>query len=409
MKVKRYEALTLQEAIDQVKQDLGMEAVILHTRKFTKGGVLGFFGKNMVEVLAGLEDDAAPVKNNNVTQKRPVPTTAAQNATATLQAIQRRFDSDTPRPPAAPAEPGDLRDEVREMRDVIRSLVSQREGVKNNVNAIQPFPPAFGEIYLQLIGNDVEPLIAQEIIRSVNDAVPEEEKNNASIVNEYLKRHLKRLFKVSGEIELTPGSPKIVAFVGPTGVGKTTTIAKLATRYALSRKKKVGLITADTYRIAAVEQLKVYGDILDVPVKVVYNNEDMRTALDFFSDRDLVLIDTAGRSHRNADKLKELKDILNVHFPLEIFLVLNTNTRFREMSDIAERFRMLSFSHIIFTKLDEAATYGNILNVIARLNLGISYLCYGQSVPDEIHPATYGLLTDLTLGIPIEKCFAAQR
>ena len=295
------------------------------------------------------------------------------------------------------------------MRDVIRSLVSQREGVKNNVNAIQPFPPAFGEIYLQLIGNDVEPLIAQEIIRSVNDAVPEEEKNNASIVNEYLKRHLKRLFKVSGEIELTPGSPKIVAFVGPTGVGKTTTIAKLATRYALSRKKKVGLITADTYRIAAVEQLKVYGDILDVPVKVVYNNEDMRTALDFFSDRDLVLIDTAGRSHRNADKLKELKDILNVHFPLEIFLVLNTNTRFREMSDIAERFRMLSFSHIIFTKLDEAATYGNILNVIARLNLGISYLCYGQSVPDEIHPATYGLLTDLTLGIPIEKCFAAQR
>ena len=273
---------------------------------------------------------------------------------------------------------------------------------------MQPFPAIFGDIYLQLIENDVELAVAQEIIRAINEAVPEDDKTDDGVVLGYLQRHLKRLLKVSGEIQLTPGSPKTVAFIGPTGVGKTTTIAKLATIFQLSKRKKVGLITADTYRIAAVEQLKVYGDILDVPVKVVYNAEDMKRALDVFSDRDLILIDTAGRSHRDTDKLHDLKDILAAHFPLEIHLVLNTSTRFKDMVDIADTFRILPYSRVIFTKLDEASSYGNILNIITKFNIGVSYLCFGQSVPEEIRTATYDSLVDLTLGKALERTFGVR-
>ena len=416
MKVKRYEAPTLQEAVQSVKEDLGLDAVILQTRKFTRGGLFGIMGKEMVEVLAGLDgEDArgaprpaprqAPANNT-----RRVPEAANFSGAAAYAAASKKTNN-----PNNPGNPGEnnnsfdrLRDEMRELRTMMKTMISQQQTVGPSAHRsdVQPFPQIFGDIYLRLIENDVEVSVAQDIIRSLNEAVPSQDIENAPVVRGYLERHLKRLLKVSGEIQLTHGSPKTVAFVGPTGVGKTTTIAKLATHYSLARRKKVGLITADTYRIAAVEQIKVYGDIIDIPVKVVYNADDMKMALDAFSDRDLIFIDTAGRSHRSAEKIQDLKDILSGHFPLEIHLTLNTNLRIKEMMGIAEAFRVLPYGHIVFTKLDEAATYGNILNVVSRTNAGVSYLCYGQSVPEEIRPATYELLVDLSLGKPIEKCLA---
>lgn len=416
MKVKRYEAPTLQEAVQSVKEDLGLDAVILQTRKFTRGGFLGLMGKEMVEVLAGLDgEDARPAPRPApapVNSAKRMPEAANFSGAAAYAAAATRKHNNTNSPVNTENNGNNnnnsfdrLRDEMRELRTMIKTMISQQGSAPAvSRSDVSPFPQIFGDIYLRLIENDVEVAVAQDIIRSLNEAVPDQDIENAQVVQGYLERHLKRLLKVSGEIQLTHGSPKTVAFVGPTGVGKTTTIAKLATHYTLARRKKVGLITADTYRIAAVEQIKVYGDIIDIPVKVVYNADDMKLALDAFSDRDLILIDTAGRSHRNIDKLQDLKDILSGHFPLEIHLTLNTNLRIKEMMNIAESFRVLPYGHIVFTKLDEAASYGNILNVVSRANAGVSYLCYGQSVPEEIRPATYELLVDLSLGKPIEKC-----
>ena len=409
MKVKRYEAPTLQEAVDHVKQDMGMDAVILQTRKFTKGGIFGIMGKEMVEVLAGLDSVAENGATASKPSPRPAPEPALRRPETSVSAGAAAYATTrSSQPKKNPHDNGhidQLRDEMREMRNVLKTLISQQKSVgASSSEDVRPFPPVFGDIYLRLLENDIEVPVAQDIIRSINEAVPLEDSDNAQVVAGYLNRHLRRLLKVSGEIQLTAGSPKTVAFVGPTGVGKTTTIAKLATHFALARRKKVGLITADTYRIAAVEQIKVYGDIIDIPVRVVYNNEDMKNSLDFFSDRDLILIDTAGRSHRSTDKLHDLKDVLTAHFPQEIHLVLNANLRVKELMDIAESFRMLPYNHIIFTKLDEASTYGNILNVITKFNVGVSYICYGQGVPEEFVPATYDLLVDLTMGKPIEKC-----
>lgn len=412
MKVKRYEAPTLHEAVQNVKDDLGLDAVILQTRKFTKGGIFGLMGKEMVEVLAGIEGEGeAPAAKP--AQRRPL---------STPRAATDSYATATKRKPAANnggltqndsgglngASSEDIKSELRELRTVLKSYMARKPGPGGAPESVDPYPAIFGDIYLRLIENDVEISVAQEIIRSLNEAVPEEDQENTQAVLGYLDRHLKRLIKLSGEIQLTPGSPKTVVFIGPTGVGKTTTIAKLATLFQLAKRKKVGLITADTYRIAAVEQLKVYGDILDVPVKVVYNGEDMARALHMFSDRDIIFIDTAGRSHRDTSKLKDLRDILSAHFPLEIHLVLNTSTRFKEMVDIADNFRILPYSNVIFTKLDEASSFGNILNVITKFNIGVSYLCFGQSVPEQIRPATYDTLADLSMGKSLERTFGIR-
>jgi flagellar biosynthesis protein FlhF len=395
MKVKRYEAPTLQEALMHVKRDLGSDAVILQTRKFNRGGVFGFLGRNVVEVLAATDIETA--SSSSASKKEAVAKTQ-HGAQAPAARAPKTF---------AGNEGDALREELREVRTALHALLnkSQSEQQEN----LDPYPSVFGDVYLKLIENDVDNTIAQDIIRSIDESLPEEEKETEQSVSAALERQLRRLLKVSGAIELTGKEPKTIALAGPTGVGKTTTIAKLATAFALQQRKKVGIITADTYRIAAVEQIKVYSEILHVPVKVVYTGEDMKRAVDSFSDRDLILIDTAGRSHWDTDRIKEIRDLLAVCYPLEIHLVISANTRYKDMMDIADRFRPLAYNHLIFTKLDETATYGNLINLISKCNLGVSYLCHGQNVPGEIKAASAGLLLDLVLGKPLAAVTGRQR
>lgn len=393
MKVKRFEAATLQEALLNVKRDLGSDAVILQTRRFSRGGLFGFLGKDVVEVLAAVEvntaGSAAPVQ-------RP------KNESLVKAAAEVRNIRAASAATASAADP--IRDEVKALKESLNKLMSDRryseEMESRNVN---PYSSVIGDVYIKLIENDVDDKLAKEIIQAVDQAVPEASRDDAMTVHAALSRHLRRLIKVSGAIDLEGGFQKTVAFVGPTGIGKTTTIAKLATIYSLSQRKKVGIITADTFRIAAVEQIKVYGEIIDVPIKVVYNKEDMRHAMAYFSDRDLVLIDTAGRSHWDTDRIMELRDILSACYPLEINLALAANIRYKDMVDIAERFRPLAYNHLLFTKLDETSTFGSLLNLMVKCNTGVSYLCYGQNVPGEIQAATVDSMVGLTTGRPISK------
>ncbi|MFH1538197.1 MAG: flagellar biosynthesis protein FlhF [bacterium] len=379
MKIKRYEAPTLQEALLNVKRDMGVDAVILQTRKFSKGGVLGLMGKDMVEVMAATDVNTMP------------------------QAPRETAKEKEGSPPASVTV--SLRTEIRELSKLVRGLAR----ADKTTETIQPFPETFGDIYLQLIENDVEESVAQDIIRSIDETLPEEDKNDSAKVKEALSKHLKRLTKITGIIDPPATSSRMVAFVGPTGVGKTTTIAKLATNLALARNKSVGLITVDTYRIAAVEQLKSYADIIGVPMRVVYNVEDMKRAADIFADKAVVLIDTAGRSHRNVERIRELKEILSVCYPLDIHLALNANMRLKELVEICERFKTLSYSHFVITKIDETTTCGNVINLIARFNLGVSYVTYGQNVPDEIKPASVEKITKLILGEPYQKVFGMEK
>ncbi len=395
MKVKRFEASTMREAIMKVKRELGSDAVILHTRKYDRPEFFGLRRRNFVEIIAGTDIDksgnTAAKSNGNTkspvarkSQLRPIPPTPAP--------VRRE-----------PAEVENLKKELSEMKTSLNALMQKRQQEAANIR-VSPYPRVFGDIYLKLIENEVDEAVAQDIIRSLDGALSEEQKENEESVYAALGKQLRRLIKVSGSINLTStGHPKTVAFVGPTGVGKTTTVAKLATIFSLSQRKKVGIITSDTMRIAAVEQIKVYSDIIGVPVQVVYNAEDMKHALAYFSDHDLVLIDTAGHSHWDTERINEIRDILAVCYPLELHLVLNAAIRYRDMLDISRQFRALAYNHLIFTKLDETSCFGSLINMITRCNVGVSYLCYGQNVPGEIQVATVESLLGLTIGKPISK------
>jgi len=426
MKVKRYEAPTLQEALLNVKRDLGSEAVILQTRKFNRGGFLGIRRQDVVEVLAATDVNTPGSPSPSPAQSRPRNTSQLQKKTIEKRSAaaggispsghqssrpsphKTQLDRNGFRPRTSGNGSGDsaetkaLREELRQMRESLQELVKQRQIVPGD-DDLKPYPRVFGDIYLRLIENDVEDKIAQDIIRYLDEYLPEDRKNDERQIFDALARQLRRMIKVSGPIELQEGTTKCVAFVGPTGVGKTTTIAKLATIFSMSNKKRVGIITADTFRIAAVEQIKVYSDIINVPIKVVYNRDDMKHALDYFSDRDLVFIDTAGRSHWDTERIAELREVLSACYPLEIHLTVSANTKYRDMLDVAEKFRVLSYNNLLFTKLDETSSFGSLINLISMCNVGVSYLCYGQSVPGEIQAATVESMMGLIIGKPLSK------
>ena len=213
------------------------------------------------------------------------------------------------------------------------------------------------------------------------------------VLAEYLKSHM----TFADGIQLNQRGCHIVALIGPTGVGKTTTLAKIAARFVLEQGVDAALITADTYRISAVEQLKTYSDIIGLPLEIVYTPQELQTALHKFRQKDLVLIDTAGRSQHNEFQMKELVDFLAANPRIERHLVMSATTKNRDAADILEKFSVCEPDCIVFTKTDETASVGMILNLLYRKEIALSFLTNGQSVPDDIVPATPEALADLLL------------
>ena len=210
--------------------------------------------------------------------------------------------------------------------------------------------------------------------------------NDVNILsNVYQKLILK--FDQPQTIELTGKKPKVIFFIGPTGVGKTTTLAKIASRYKVDKEKKVAFLTADTYRIAATEQLRIYANILDAPMSIIYTPEEMNDAIARVSEYDLVFVDTAGFSHRNeaqCQDMKKLIDGLDEAYEKEVYLVLSATTKYKDLLEIADTYREIANYKLIFTKLDETITYGNILNIKLYSGAKLSYMTSGQNVPDDI-------------------------
>jgi flagellar biosynthesis protein FlhF len=208
--------------------------------------------------------------------------------------------------------------------------------------------------------------------------------------------------RTTGPIETVPGQCRVIAMVGPTGVGKTTTIAKLAANYRLREKKRVGLITVDTYRVAAVEQLRTYADIIDLPMEVVATPREMREAVARLSELDLVLMDTAGRSPRDEVRIQELRSMLGEANPAEVHLVLSSTAGTQSLLGTVERFTEVGATSILLTKLDEATSYGHLLPVVRNSKLPLSYLTDGQDVPDDIQVAQPRKLAQLLLAMKSE-------
>ncbi|MDA1016941.1 MAG: flagellar biosynthesis protein FlhF [Planctomycetota bacterium] len=259
-------------------------------------------------------------------------------------------------------------------------------------------PDELFQLFTDLIDVDVEEDLAREFVFRLKEHASPEQLRDAHATKSLLAAMVESELKCCGPIQTTPGRRKVVALVGPTGVGKTTTIAKLAANFRLRDSVKMGLVTVDTYRIAAVEQLRTYAEIIDLPMKVVTNPLEMRRALDELMGLDLILVDTAGRSPRDDLQIQELKSLLNEAHVDEVHLVLSLTSSSRGLKATADKFATANVSSLILTKLDEAPGLGGILSAARQIPFPVSYVTTGQDVPSDIEPAHASRLARLVLG-----------
>lgn len=539
MIVKTFKAPTLKEAMANVKSELGVDAVILHTTKNRKGGLLGFGGKEIVEVTAAIEDEQALPRtattqsaakpagkadsgldsSNARSGKKParpeaekagasfVPKTAVNQyqIAGTRQSVadaQLKADKYDGGPTTSFSDILSALDRIKKAdEETVRNALGdsglelpspELQEKKEPVRVIKPIPkdnnldaiPDFqelntsrlasvtdasaaqgdlaGSVYLEGLESDRKPKKAKKAgkkkhvdaelsedteddttIESLQNELQEMKKLLANVGNgvempakcnlqkallqcdvdesvvkemvvrlsgseimadkdsikarQAMEKYLRKTVRVASGITLYSDRPKIVALIGPTGVGKTTTLAKIAARFVLEEGVSAALITADTYRISAVEQLKTYSDILGLPLEIVYSAEALQQAIAKHADKKLILIDTAGRSQFNEYQMKELCDLLAANKAIEKHLVMSSTTKNRDAEEILSRFSPCVPDRIIFTKTDETSSLGLIMNILHKKKVALSYVTNGQSVPDDITPASYEKLAELLL------------
>src|SRR5690625_636545 len=364
MKIMKYKAKSMPEAIDRIKKDLGANAVILDSKEIKTGGILGFFKKRQVEVIAAI-DETLSTREKSVKMER----------TSNSKTFHRGKVSVN--------EPGFITKD--EHYKVLTEIKQVKEMLKANAfQSGQPFSADYALILNFLKNQEVDEQFSTEILQSILNKTSDQQqlttKELLPLVQDEIVARLKKYSHIG-----VPVNTKIVQFIGPTGVGKTTTLAKVASNKVINDKKNIAFITMDTYRIAAIEQLKTYAKILNVPLEVVYSIEEYRDALNKLSHYDYIFVDTAGRNFRNDKYVKELKQMIEVeNFKTETHLVLSLASRYKDIKEIYEQFKEVLIENVIFTKLDETTTYGAILNLCFDANINISYITDGQDVPNEI-------------------------
>lgn len=359
----------MSEAMKQIKKELGSDAVILSSKPVYSAGILGLFKKRSIEVIAAVDPDTyrAPDDGQDSHLSQPVPSVS--------------------RPAEESLTDGNLFKELQELKKMVKGM-SRPEG------------PAYPE-ELRAAADLLE---EQELSPEIRDSVMEGlilAGESKSMGRDELFSELKRLLaeELRGVAEWGPRfTKKYISIVGPTGVGKTTTLAKAAAASILSEDKRVAFITTDTYRIAAIEQLKTYAGILNIPIEVAYNLDDFKRAADRFSHYDTVFIDTAGRNFRNPQYVKDLGGIIDFNEEMETFLVLSLTSKEKDMEEIYQQFSLIAIKQVIFTKTDETSTYGPMVNFAARNKVGVAYLTNGQNVPDDIEEASPERIAGLVAG-----------
>jgi flagellar biosynthesis protein FlhF len=394
MNLKTFQAPTMAEALAQVKNSLGSEALILHTRTFRKNQWMGLRKREIVEITAGHGAGIGnrptrrplPHPYNRDIRSAPAPASSPPAPDMGRQLLQM--------PGAQSAVMAGVSQEINELKTIVKELVVQTRA-RNSPNV----PEELFDHYLHLIGNQVAEDLAMDIIKTVQSQVRPEHFKQKDFIRGKMADQLEKLIPSAGGIRRTKtNGAHVVALIGPTGVGKTTTIAKLAAHLKLRERRRVGLITIDTYRIAAVDQLRRYAEILDAPLRAVASADELRSAVASMADCEYVLIDTAGRSPNDVMKLSELKTFLAAAAPDEVHLVLSTTASQACVELAVSRFAEVRVDRIIFTKLDEAAHLGVVLNVARKLNKSLSYITTGQDVPDDIEVSKASRLAQMILG-----------
>lgn len=442
----KFRASTLDDAYAAMRRSLGEEAIVVRTATVPEGGWLGrILGQRAVELTASVtvEDDPALTRSRPITPLerkyqsartvndagiapvgsddrvretvaffRKIVADAQQRAGIAAPDRERAATAPTgaPTPPIAPGnavpaeviplptpkrpEPApldadELRHSLTEMREMLGVLYAEMPGAG--------LQPEFVPHYQMLLSHGVSRKRAAALVHAAASRGDLRAFRSPRVFLERLKMEIRRDIKVTGGIAVEAGKRKVVALVGATGVGKTTNLAKLGALYSVQERVRVGVITTDTYRVAATDQLEVYAGIIDVTMHIVHDAAEMRTALKAFADRDLVLIDTAGGSPFNRAQMTEIRELIDAAKPDEVHLLVSANVALEDARDVITHFSILKPTALFFTKLDETRRYGPLYSLAAEAGLPISYLSVGQNVPDDILPASPGTIAKLVV------------
>ncbi len=396
MIIKKFQGKTEAEAVENAKKELGSNVVIMNVRNVKRKGIFSFLVPQMAEVTVALEDEP---------ERMLTPLKEGARSKSLADAIVRKESAEPVQGPITNALKDIFQDEsmlenkqddressvIEEKLDNLHTLLEQQlqkpdeskgEEEEEKESEIERFMKL---LYNTMLANEVDEQYANQIIDEV------EKLNKPNMPFDYALANIyqKMILKFGKPALITPAQkgPKVVFFVGPTGVGKTTTIAKIASKFSVEEGKKVVLLTADTYRIAAAEQLRTYANILEIPFRVIYSKEEVEQALKDFKEYDFILIDTAGHSHQNEEQKESMSRLIHSADNIaekEVFLVLSATTKYRDLLSITDSYTAMTDYRLIFTKLDETATLGNLLNLKLHTGASLSYIACGQNVPDDI-------------------------
>lgn len=398
MRIKKYLVKDIKDALIQIKQELGENAVILQTRKIRKGGFLGIFGGEIfTEVTAVAEEEPAPVD----TRRRDFE--VKENHQDTIYNLREILSQNIIKEPSTSTEKNESRIDSASSKENSKDtskIMKDMEEIKKMFNQLnikiellngelREFPVKLRHLFRKMIEQSVDEPLALQIISEVKQL----DSLETSELQEFFLKKFSELIKV----EIPSIDKGISIFLGPTGVGKTTTLAKLAANLKLKQKKKIAILTIDTFRIAAVNQLKTYSEIMNIPFFVAYTPQEAKNIITTIENFDSILIDTAGRSQKDEIHLDELKKYVEIINPNHRFLLLNIAVNFKDLIEIVERFSICGPTHLVFTKLDETNNFGNILNVQNVFDLPVAFVTTGQNVPEDIEKAEPRKLSELIL------------
>ena len=375
MKIKKYVARDFKTAIQRAKEEMGRDAIILHTRQVKKGGILGLLYPPRVEITVVVEDKLQV----NTDRLRPgntsIPAAVKPGIAAGIDTISAINSS----------ENSSREDEVLQEIQKMKNLMTDIKSRMYEVEVIKGMPEQVQQFYETLINNSVDRDIALKVINSVATRLPKDGISDDVWARDVCLHTLQEVIQQAQPIQVKAERKGMIVFlVGPTGVGKTTTIAKLAANLTFLDSKSVALITLDTYRVSAAEQLRTFAEIIGIPISVVFTPTDLMLAIEQYREKDLIFVDTAGRSPYNSEQMEELREFVNIARPDETILVMSVTTDNNDLIKIYQRFQSIGVDKLIFTKLDETYNYGSILNALYEIKKPIAYFTTGQNVPDDI-------------------------